>query len=61
MPHRLSSAVRVTIMMRMANPRQRYERKQVIWLFISFGLIALMAAGVMLLGAARAGLLRRRR
>ena len=45
----------------MEDPHKRYERKQVIWLFISFGLIALMAAGVMLLGTARAGLLIRLR
>jgi hypothetical protein len=38
------------------DPRQKYERKQVVWLFISFALIALMAIGVMLSGAAQAGL-----
>ena len=58
----ICSAVRVTIITgrRVEDPHKRYERKQVIWLFISFGLIALMAVGVMLLGAAQAGLLRRR-
>jgi hypothetical protein len=39
------------------DPHHKYERKQVIWLFISFALIALMVMAVMLYGAIQAGLL----
>jgi hypothetical protein len=37
------------------DPRKRYERKQVIWLFFSFLIIGLMAAAVMLYGAVLSG------
>ena len=40
---------------------RQYERKQVIWLFVSFALIALMAVSVMLYGALQAGLWKPRR
>ena len=35
---------------------RQYERTQVIWLFVSFALIALMVVAVMLYGALQAGL-----
>jgi len=38
------------------NPHRNYERKQVIWLFVSFALIGIMALGIALYGAAQAGL-----
>jgi hypothetical protein len=38
------------------DPHHEYERKQVIWLFISFALIGLMVVAVMLYGALQAGL-----
>ena len=41
---------------RVEDPHHKYERKQVVWLFISFALIALMVIGIMLYGAAQAGL-----
>ncbi|MFN7925117.1 MAG: hypothetical protein U0Q16_33780 [Bryobacteraceae bacterium] len=44
----------------MEDPHKRYERRQVIWLLVWFGVIALMAAAVMALGAAQAGLLKHR-
>lgn len=34
---------------------RKYERKQVVWLLFTFVVIALMAAGVMVLGAWEAG------
>jgi hypothetical protein len=40
----------------MEDPHHQYERNQVIWLFISFALIAVMAIGVMLYGASQASL-----
>jgi len=43
------------------DPHKQYERKQVIWLFFSFLVIGLMAAGVMLYGAVMSGLRRGRR
>ena len=39
----------------MDDPINKYERKQVIWLFVSFALIALMAIAVMLYAAVQAG------
>jgi hypothetical protein len=45
----------------MEDPHQRYERKQVIRLFVSFALIGLMVAAVAIYAAARAGLWNPRR
>ena len=42
-------------MQRQGDAHQRYERKQVIWLFFTFVVIALMAGAVMVLGAWEAG------
>ena len=39
----------------MEDPHSKYERKQVIWLFISFALIGVMVVAVMLYGAVQAG------
>jgi hypothetical protein len=43
------------------DPLRKYERKQAIWLFISFARIGLMVVAVMLYGAVQAGLWRPRR
>jgi hypothetical protein len=43
------------------DPHKRYERKQMIWLFFSFFVIGLMAAGVMIYGAVMSGMRRGRR
>jgi len=43
------------------DPHRRYERRQAIWLFISFAVIGLMVAAIMLYGAIQAGLWKPRR
>ncbi len=43
------------------DPHKQYERKQLIWLFFSFFVIGLMAAGVMVYGAVMSGMRRGRR
>ena len=40
------------------NPHRRYERRQAIWLFISFCLLGMMTLAVVVYAALQAGLLR---
>jgi hypothetical protein len=42
------------------DPRRKYERSQVIWLLLSYAIIAVMAGSIMLYGALQAGLVRQR-
>jgi hypothetical protein len=42
------------------DPRRKYERSQVIWLLLSYAIIAVMAGSIMLYGALQARLVRQR-